>query len=800
MYCKKCGAEIPDDSELCPDCGARLFSSGRIHYRNKSKYESEVKNGIISEKMAKGVTIIVAVFVMMVMIVLIKPKHKDELITDNGLTDSKTESIEFQDGLFIVELKGNIQSDGIYNNSSTIYRIDMESGKSTKISFFKALADGYDCYYWGLRRDEGYDEFYQKACIVFKDGGSQHVGWIDTDGNITDVSKLYIGEKTDDFYGNEKHTCPKFDRSGYFYFLDAYNRTVIRVCVDDVDKSKFEVVATDIADEFCFIKDGVIGIGDCNYNSQGDKDIKRSDIWLTDDEYISSTNEFPVCLATKPGNYGAINIQYNILSAVEGRVNESPVLSPDRKEIAFLSYLQGENIVNLFTVSIAPDQKPIKVDADLEMKIYENTNSHTSYLICEWRGEETDVLNQSNERENYSSDNVDIESASNNESVTEGPLPDYIYEEIKGTYYASINFLTLRVISSEEIEQESGGISTCRIEKYEYKGDELVLYIMRDGSKTIFTSFADDKGNRYLCLLEGGGWDYDKAHVYSSVMRISQNISVGESQIKGKYDYPRYYAPEFELDKIGNDYWLVPKHSTSYMYSVEDGEAVSFTEEIKISKDAKIGVATSLFTGRDGTVEVFSYEYFDYYDEIDNLISSQHWIYGNDGELCFVVDYTIVLLCPIVYFDSNGEVALIMDGIKPDDLCIVPFMSSDNEVWYGADYLADGDAYEGGMPEETFAILKGDFVGDGFVISVISSTQVTYTDSAGKTIVLDVYGCDVDNDALNLYVCSSGNDYYPETIYRITKESDGEMKLLVGSGGTWDFSSNHWVAEAKKAN
>ncbi len=45
MYCYKCGKEIRDDSNYCPNCGAKIdFKDSRIYESNtKSRYDQRIK-------------------------------------------------------------------------------------------------------------------------------------------------------------------------------------------------------------------------------------------------------------------------------------------------------------------------------------------------------------------------------------------------------------------------------------------------------------------------------------------------------------------------------------------------------------------------------------------------------------------------------------------------------------------------------------------------------------------------------------------------------------------------------------
>ena len=672
---------------------APLYIFGRI-YQTTKKY-------------APGIAWVISTVVAIIVSVTLASSSQGMNYNKNDLSQKMGES-SFTDGLFIAELKGNAQPDGVYNNSCSIYRIDMGSGKSTKVSYFEALDEGYDCYYWGLGSIYGHDTSYQRASIIFKDGGSKHVGWIDTKGNITDVSKLYIGEKQNDFYGNVTHGCPKFDRNGYFYFEDVTNHVVVKVLVDGIEHNNFEVIAEDVSNGFQLRNDGTVHSGDYNHNATGEKDIGNSDIWLTDDEYICDTDGFPVCIADKPGNYGAKNVQYSLIPSVQGRVNRCPTLSPDHNEIAFLSYVNGEDIVDLYTIPIAPNQTPNKINIDMEMKHFDNDKSHTSYTISEWRGsnnamERVDIENKDINSNGEVSDNSDggnsklfsddkTEQSNKTEnpegyySVIEdkmGSLPPSVFEEIYGHYVDEFQD-TVDINSTDSMERfvRGGHEDHTYDEKicgYKVLDKGYLIKVEWGGVKYTYL-YSKNNGEECLYLSSQDGWDpslepyayndiqnYIKTGVANDNNSKLSDTDSDESSSEPDINASKYNIGIMELKKEGNYYYVYPGDTTALS---EDGyEMLYIPSKIKISKNAKLGMATEVHEIIDYDDDIgrlqYSYKYYDFYDEADRLISNGRWFYDNSygyNHMDFLNPIgNATELCPLVHFNENGDIDVFLE-------------------------------------------------------------------------------------------------------------------------------------------
>ena len=66
MFCKECGAEIPDDAKHCPDCGAKLVNDTPVVQENHAEKESFFKK---NKKVLIGCCVgIIVIFVIVALI------------------------------------------------------------------------------------------------------------------------------------------------------------------------------------------------------------------------------------------------------------------------------------------------------------------------------------------------------------------------------------------------------------------------------------------------------------------------------------------------------------------------------------------------------------------------------------------------------------------------------------------------------------------------------------------------------------------------------------------------------------
>ena len=199
----------------------------------------------------------------------------------------------------------------------------------------------------------------------------------------------------------------------------------------------------------------------------------------------------------------------------------------------------------------------------------------------------------------------------------------------------------------------------------------------------------------YLCIREGGGWVYEKTHEYAELERVSKYTSVDTGEIFTT----KYYAPECSLVKMNGFYYLNPVNESSKIYLVENGSPeVFFCNGYMISQSAKIGIATGKKTSTNKSSEEkqFSYEYFDFYDKVDELIEDKHWKVRNDGKIYFDVNGEEMLLCPIITFDQGYMVDSFLESNQQqfNDKGIINRTSLEGEYNVGICKMSErGDYY-----------------------------------------------------------------------------------------------------------
>ncbi len=159
----------------------------------------------------------------------------------------------------------------------------------------------------------------------------------------------------------------------------------------------------------------------------------------------------------------------------------------------------------------------------------------------------------------------------------------------------------------------------------------------------------------------------------SKLIRKEEVIETDNDDTVSTY-YKKGAGYEYEcgvctLVKEGDWYYIYPQNNDGYsvLYSLTgENENLEFKEKIKISKDAKLCVATQIDMNQyeeDSYSIDFHYEDGLFYDEVENLFKNGHWKCGDNGMDVwqFYVDDRYIWNLPRITFDENGEVCLIKD-------------------------------------------------------------------------------------------------------------------------------------------
>lgn len=169
MFCKECGAEIPDDAKHCPDCGAKLVNDTPVVQENHAEKESFFKK---NKKVLIGCC--VGIIVIFVIVALISSEsNRTDVDTDlasgiqNVLEDagySVSDSVE--DGS--VKLNAiNVDLDDRDSNSEIIEVYIFDS------SMLDAVASEYGLSPREINGIEGYGGYSEKVyTYAFEDNGN----------------------------------------------------------------------------------------------------------------------------------------------------------------------------------------------------------------------------------------------------------------------------------------------------------------------------------------------------------------------------------------------------------------------------------------------------------------------------------------------------------------------------------------------------------------------------------------------------------------------------------------------------
>lgn len=241
-------------------------------------------------------------------------------------------------------------------------------------------------------------DFSAMIASLTEDDGAEHIGWIDEDGAFFDVSEK-ITHKSD-FGAITKHSQPCF-WGNYMYFCDQTDSVerIKRVPLDNLQESAVEVMWEGDGYEHTSVypkPDGSLPeqtnsvhwyeypTADAKYGAT----VNNFGGWLNSYEYVSADNGKIVIYSLEgfTGSQDLLNWYSKktpIVPDVNGRASCNPVLSPDGKQVAFVS--QVNTTTELFIVDVTGGN-PVKVNTDYDFSSVSSIG--TPVALIGWHNEE----------------------------------------------------------------------------------------------------------------------------------------------------------------------------------------------------------------------------------------------------------------------------------------------------------------------------------------------------------------------------------------------------------------------------
>ncbi|MFV0529157.1 MAG: hypothetical protein ACK5MN_10620 [Lachnospiraceae bacterium] len=227
------------------------------------------------------------------------------------------------------------------------------------------------------RFDEGFDRMV--ACRRMPDG-SDHVGFVDSNGVFTDVSAL-VTVPAGDFGGLIKHTYPRFGPDGYFYYRDQSNggSPLYRINTNNaMTPDALELHSEKVSVDYYFIQpDGSVidGFNVLYYSpSMTHRAPEYISAWVDDTTFVGGgyksdlIYKYTALTDEEWKNKGGAPVhayadRTALVPDINNRANSHALVSPDKKTVAFLSRLTSgsDRTPYLFTVPLDGGE-PVKTD------------------------------------------------------------------------------------------------------------------------------------------------------------------------------------------------------------------------------------------------------------------------------------------------------------------------------------------------------------------------------------------------------------------------------------------------------
>lgn len=239
-------------------------------------------------------------------------------------------------------------------------------------------------------------DFTKMIATLTMEDGAIHVGWIDENGQFTDVSAKV--SHSSEFSGLINHQKPCF-YNDYLYFMDFTNDDVQikRVPIDSLSEASVEILVDNVTWKGVGIypyPDGSV-VDNANamqeFSDESMNYVANSNFfndWISTTEFVGTDDYmiYKYVLGDKDSyEYLAwYDDRTALVPEVKNRRNWNAVVSPDGDKVAFLSMLtEGTNTsTSLFIVSINGGE-PIKVNTSYDLS---NPNDYSSLVaLFDWR-------------------------------------------------------------------------------------------------------------------------------------------------------------------------------------------------------------------------------------------------------------------------------------------------------------------------------------------------------------------------------------------------------------------------------
>lgn len=328
-----------------------------------------------------------------------------EYLCSNGLCTSKSSTA---DGIIVAKISFGQQR--IWNSTGTFHStpftlcldsIDPETGDVNNFKTFSSM-ETHSCSpgFYGMlgtvsissntsvSRRYFNSDFTKMIATLTMEDGAIHVGWIDENGQFTDVSARI--SRSSEFGGIISHQKPCFF-DDYLYFMDFTNDDVQikRIPVSSLSESSVEVLVDDVSWKGVGIypyPDGTVV--DSSSAKQEFSDASMTYVansnffndWISASEFIGSDDGmiYKYILSPKDTyrNLAWYDERIALVPEIKGRTNWGAVVSPDGNRVAFLSKLTSgtDTSTSLFIVSIDGGE-PTKVNTTYDLN---NSNNYTS--------------------------------------------------------------------------------------------------------------------------------------------------------------------------------------------------------------------------------------------------------------------------------------------------------------------------------------------------------------------------------------------------------------------------------------